>query len=98
MLVQNKRSILKICSDLGKLQNCVVEELEKCKDSTPANIIDALFRFIKRSACSNKNKRSVYARKLKFFVFTRKLKPPIYIVLQTVFSKEAQLLLTIFIT
>jgi hypothetical protein len=51
----------KKCDDLGKLQNCVVEELEKCKDSTPANIIDALFRFIKRSACSNKNKRSVYA-------------------------------------
>ncbi|RZC39450.1 uncharacterized protein BDFB_010644, partial [Asbolus verrucosus] len=50
----------KKCDDLGKLQNCVVEELEKCKDSTPANIIDALFRFIKRSACSNKNKRSIH--------------------------------------
>ncbi|XP_063922247.1 uncharacterized protein LOC135136731 [Zophobas morio] len=48
----------KKCDDLGKLQNCVVEELEKCQESTPANIVDALFKFVKRSACPKK-KRSV---------------------------------------
>ena len=47
-----------VSSDLGKLQNCVVEELEKCQESTPANIVDALFKFVKRSACPKK-KRSV---------------------------------------
>lgn len=50
----------KKCDDLGKVQACVVEELEKCKDSTPANIVDALFRFIKKSACKTKQKRSTY--------------------------------------
>lgn len=48
-------------SDLSKVQTCVVAELEKCKDSTPANIVDALFRFIKKSACDDKKpKRSLY--------------------------------------
>jgi len=54
----------KKCDDLGKLQACVVEELEKCKDSTPANIVDALFRFVKKSACNTKSKRSTTAHKL----------------------------------
>ncbi|EFA10305.2 uncharacterized protein LOC656540 [Tribolium castaneum] len=54
----------KKCDDLGKLQRCVVEELEKCKDSTPANIVDALFKFVKRSACSNKNKRSAMIHRI----------------------------------
>ncbi|CAH0555393.1 unnamed protein product [Brassicogethes aeneus] len=52
------------CDDLSKVQTCVVEELEKCKDSTPANIVDALFRFIKKSACAveKKHRRSVFKR------------------------------------
>ncbi|XP_044270417.1 uncharacterized protein LOC123015047 [Tribolium madens] len=49
----------KKCDNLSKLQDCMVEELEKCSDTTPANIIDALFRFIKRSTCSKKNRRSI---------------------------------------
>ena len=34
--------------DFFKLQKCVVKELEKCKEPTPANIVDSLFNFIKK--------------------------------------------------
>lgn len=47
-------------SDITTVQNCVVEELEKCTDSTPANIVDALFKFVKKSACKNIQRRSTY--------------------------------------
>lgn len=48
-------------SKINTVQTCVVEELEKCKDSTPANIVDALFKFVKKSACkNNKQRRSTY--------------------------------------
>jgi len=36
------------CQDYNNVQKCVVDELEKCTDSTPANIIDALFKFVRR--------------------------------------------------
>jgi len=40
--------------DINKLQNCVVAELEKCPDPTPANIMDSVFNFIKRvTPCEN---------------------------------------------
>ncbi|XP_043478413.1 27 kDa hemolymph protein-like isoform X2 [Leptopilina heterotoma] len=38
----------KSCSDLVKLQVCVVKELETCDDQTPANIAEALFNFVIR--------------------------------------------------
>jgi len=41
------------CKDFSKLQTCAVKALEHCEDSTPANIVDALFKFIRRvSPCS----------------------------------------------
>ncbi|XP_018394256.1 PREDICTED: 27 kDa glycoprotein-like [Cyphomyrmex costatus] len=44
----------KECSDMDKLQTCVVAELEKCPDPTPANIMDSIFNFIKRvTPCEN---------------------------------------------
>ncbi|XP_018054893.1 PREDICTED: interferon-related developmental regulator 1-like [Atta colombica] len=44
----------KECRDINKLQNCVVAELEKCPDPTPANIMDSVFNFIKRvTPCEN---------------------------------------------
>ncbi|XP_072380969.1 27 kDa hemolymph protein-like [Diabrotica undecimpunctata] len=49
----------KTCDDLGKIQTCVVAELEKCEESTPANIVDALFKFAKRTACKDIKKRSI---------------------------------------
>lgn len=40
--------------DMTKLQACVVAELEKCSDPTPANIMDSIFNFIKRvTPCEN---------------------------------------------
>ncbi|GLV44457.1 uncharacterized protein CBL_10261 [Carabus blaptoides fortunei] len=36
------------CDDLSELQRCIVGELEKCKEPTPANIVDALFKFIRK--------------------------------------------------
>ncbi|CAG9862046.1 unnamed protein product [Phyllotreta striolata] len=36
------------CEDFDTLRQCVIEELEHCKTSTPANIIDALFKFLKK--------------------------------------------------
>lgn len=39
---------------MNSLQACVVNELEKCPDPTPANIMDSIFNFIKRvTPCEN---------------------------------------------
>ncbi|EZA59545.1 hypothetical protein DMN91_010702 [Ooceraea biroi] len=38
----------KECMDITNLQNCMVTELEKCKDSTPANIMDSILNYIKK--------------------------------------------------
>ncbi|CAL7942600.1 unnamed protein product [Xylocopa violacea] len=44
----------KECTDISKLQNCVVKELEKCSDPTPANIVDSIFNFIRKvTPCKN---------------------------------------------
>lgn len=49
-----KYSFLYICRDMSKLQICVVKELEKCSDPTPANIVDSIFNFIRRvTPCQN---------------------------------------------
>lgn len=40
--------------DMTNLQACLVAELEKCTDPTPANIVDSIFNFIKRvTPCEN---------------------------------------------
>ncbi|XP_053987765.1 27 kDa hemolymph protein-like [Hylaeus volcanicus] len=38
----------KECSDVSKLQTCIVNKLETCSDPTPANIVDSIFNFIFR--------------------------------------------------
>lgn len=44
----------KQCADFTKLQNCMVRELEQCDESTPANLVESLFRYIKKgSPCAN---------------------------------------------
>lgn len=46
------------CRDMDKLEECVVKELEKCKESTPANLVEALFRFVrKETPCSKYAKK-----------------------------------------
>lgn len=44
----------KECRDMASLQACIVAELEKCSDPTPANIVDSIFNFVKRETpCKN---------------------------------------------
>ncbi|KAJ8952135.1 hypothetical protein NQ318_018471 [Aromia moschata] len=38
----------KDCEDFDVVRECVNKQLEKCKDSTPANIVDAFFKFLKK--------------------------------------------------
>lgn len=43
LIVGNKE-----CTDMDNLQRCVVRELEKCSDPTPGNIVESIFRYIKK--------------------------------------------------
>ena len=44
------------CMDLKKFEDCVIDELETCKESTPANLVEALFNYVKRETiCRNPN-------------------------------------------
>lgn len=36
------------CSDAMRTQACIVQELEKCEDPTPGNLMDALMTFVRR--------------------------------------------------
>jgi len=38
----------KECTDIQRLQHCVVRALETCSDPTPGNIVDSLFNYIKK--------------------------------------------------
>lgn len=41
-------------SEMETLQNCFVRSLEKCQESTPANIVEAMFKFVrKETTCAN---------------------------------------------
>jgi len=53
------------CADMLNLQQCAVTELEKCKDNTPANLVEALFKFIRRATpCGAMPKPAQQGRKL----------------------------------
>lgn len=44
----------KECDDIQSLNDCIVAELEKCDEITPANIVESMFRFIKNETiCRN---------------------------------------------
>lgn len=45
------------CDDMDKLEKCVVFELEQCKESTPANLVEALFRFVRKETPCGKKKK-----------------------------------------
>ncbi|KAL3270156.1 hypothetical protein HHI36_009214 [Cryptolaemus montrouzieri] len=47
----------KVCDDLAKVQPCIVTELEKCDNTTPANVVDSVFRFIRKRACKSGKQR-----------------------------------------
>jgi len=42
------------CNDMNTLQKCIVKELETCEESTPANLVDSLFKFVRNETpCVN---------------------------------------------
>lgn len=49
------------CRDMDKLEACVVRELETCKESTPANLVEALFRFVRKETPCNKYSKKTAA-------------------------------------
>lgn len=53
----NKKYLFFFYRDFDTLRNCINTELEKCEDSTPANIVDAFFKFLKKQMpCESKPK------------------------------------------
>lgn len=43
-----------IFSDMDRLQICVVRSLEKCDESTPANLVESMFKFVRNETpCVN---------------------------------------------
>lgn len=44
----------KQCDDMDSLRDCFVRVLEDCKESTPANLVESLFKFVKKETpCAN---------------------------------------------
>lgn len=44
----------KQCDEMSTLQECMVQALEGCKESTPANLVESLFKFVRRETpCAN---------------------------------------------
>lgn len=55
------------CRDMDALEKCVVAKLETCKESTPANLVEALFRFVrKETPCGKFAKSKNSGEKSKF--------------------------------
>ncbi|KAF7995165.1 hypothetical protein HCN44_004637 [Aphidius gifuensis] len=51
---------LKECEHLQNLKTCSVKSLEECKDTTPGNMADALFKFLDRATpCQNVRKEKL---------------------------------------
>lgn len=43
-------------SDMDTLKDCVVHSLEKCEESTPANLVESMFKFVRNETpCVNFN-------------------------------------------
>lgn len=41
-------------SDMDALQVCVVKHLERCEESTPANLVESMFKFVRNeTVCGN---------------------------------------------
>lgn len=45
----------KQCTDINKVQKCIVNYLEKCKEPTPANIVGSMFDFVKKNTPCKKH-------------------------------------------
>lgn len=50
-----------LCSDYDTVRTCVNEVLQNCKDTTPANIVHASFKFVKKQmACGETGERVAF--------------------------------------
>ena len=50
----------KECADMTILEHCIVKELENCEESTPANLVESLFKFVKNETpCVNFTSKAV---------------------------------------
>ncbi|KAF5269704.1 hypothetical protein FQA39_LY08627 [Lamprigera yunnana] len=49
------------CQDYVNLQSCVVKVLETCNDHTSANLVDAIFKYVRRSTPCKSYKSSSFA-------------------------------------
>nr|XP_022911199.1 27 kDa hemolymph protein-like [Onthophagus taurus] len=71
MGIENLGSLILIddgkCDDFTKLQNCVTKKLEGCENQTPANVVDSLFKYIKKSLpCSTTTPPQSHSETRKF--------------------------------
>lgn len=57
IILQNnllKMPVYSLFSDMDTLQVCVVQSLEKCEESTPANLVESMFKFVRNETpCVN---------------------------------------------
>lgn len=52
----------KQCDDMNALQTCIVTELESCQESTPANLVESMFKFIRNETpCVNMTQKTTTA-------------------------------------
>lgn len=47
------------CRSFDEFHQCAVTELERCKDNAPANIVDALLKFVRKVTPCNNFKKSI---------------------------------------
>lgn len=77
------------------LQICVVKSLEKCQESTPANLVESMFKFVrKETPCVNMTSVSHQVQTLNRIYFYKHFISNISnfcVNFQTVFSKQASL-------
>lgn len=63
---------------MTKLQLCIIKELETCEESTPANLVEAAFKFIRNETpCVNFTVSFIFAKFLNNFFFNKKFSFPV---------------------
>lgn len=69
-------------SEMEILQSCVVKSLEKCQESTPANLVESMFKFVrKETPCVNMTSVSLWHSNPCLLLWTFIFEYIIYIIL-----------------
>lgn len=54
----------KECADVDSLEHCIAKELKKCSESTPLNLVESLFKYVRtESPCANFTSKPVQKTK-----------------------------------